>query len=519
MNELLKQLTTYVRAVWRFRWHAQAIAWPLCLAGWFMVYLQPNQYEATARVYVDTQSMLRPLLQGLTVQINVNEQIQAMMRTLLSRPNLEKVARMSDLDTTAKTPEEMELLLNRLGKKIVLNNAGRENLFSISYKYEKPETAKQVVQSLLTVFVESSLGDTRKDTSAAQQFIDEQIKEYESKLLAAEDRLKEFKRQNVNVMPTEGRGYYDRLQSETAILERAKLDLAEAERRSEELRRQVDGEEPTFGLMSREPVKTTVSLNEVRFQALQAKLDDLLLRYTDAHPDVSALRKQISELQEQEKKYRESQAASRPEGNAPLETNPVYQRLKINLGESDATVASLSVRVKEYASRVANLGKLVDTVPQVEAELARLNRDYAINKQNYETLIARRESAKISESAEQSSDTLKFKIVDPPRVSFKPIAPNRLLLATAVLFGGIGMGFFFAFFMSQVKPTFTDIQTVIEATQAPVLGAVSMVSTSRSRNRARIEIISFSVTILALFIVYGLYVASQVFAKTLNPLG
>lgn len=516
MNELLTQLTTYARTIWRYRWHAQGVAWLLCVSGWVTVYFLPNQYEATARVYVDTQSMLRPLLQGLTVQTNVNEEIQAIMRTLLSRPNLEKVARMSDLDTAAKTPEELDLLLNRLGKKIVLNNAGRENLFSISYTYDKPDTAKQVVQSLLTVFVESSLGDTRKDNSAAQQFIDEQIAEYESKLLAAEERLKEFKRQNVSVMPSEGRGYYDRLQSETAILERAKLDLAEAERRSDELRRQLDGEEPTFGLTLQEPIKMVVSPNEVRLQTLQARLDELLLRYTDAHPDVSALRKQVIELQEQDKKFREAQAESRPKSSTSLETNPVYQRLKIALGESDANAASLGVRVNEYRNRVTQLNKLVDTVPQVEAELARLNRDYAVNKQNYETLIARRESAKISESAEQSSDALKFKIVDPPRVSFKPVSPNRLMLSTAVLFGGIGAGLFFAFFLSQVKPTFDHVKAVTEATQVPVLGAVSMVSTSATRNRARIEIISFTTMMLALFIVYGMYLAVQVFAKTLN---
>lgn len=514
MNDLMSQLSSYARTTWRYRWFTQLVAWPLCLIGWLVVYLLPNQYDATARIYIDTQSMLRPLLQGLAVQTNVSEQIQAMLRTLLSRPNLEKVARMSDLDVQAKTPEEMELLLNRLGKKIVLSNAGRENLFSISYTYEKPEVAKQVVQSLLTVFVESSLGDTRKDTSAAQQFIDEQIKEYEEKLSSAEDRLKDFKRQNMNVMPSEGRGYYERLQSETAILERAKLELWESENRRDELHRQLDGEEPTFGLMTTEPIKTTVSATDTRIQALQTKLDELLLRYTDEHPDVTSLRKQISELQEQDKKKRESQAATSPGRPTTLEANPVYQRLKIALGEAEANVASLRVRVKEYSSRIAQLNKLVDTVPQVEAELARLNRDYAINKQNYETLIARRESAKISESAEQSSDALKFKIVDPPRVSLNPVAPNRPLLASAVLVAGLGMGIFFAFFLSQLKPTFDHHRAIVEATNVPVLGYVSMVSTGAARNKQRVEVLAFSAMTVGLLVVFGFYIALQVLANS-----
>ena len=517
MNELMIQLSSYARTTWRYRWYTQLVAWPLCFVGWFVVYMMPNQYDATARIYVDTQSMLRPLLQGLAVQTNMAEEIQSMMRTLLSRPNLEKVVRMSDLDTQAKTPEEMELLLNRLAKKIVLNNAGRENLFTISYTYKNPEIAKQVVQSLLTVFVESSLGNTRKDSTAAQQFIDEQIQEYEAKLSAAEDSLKEFKRQNVSVMPSEGRGYYDRLQSETAILERAKLELWEAENRRDELRRQLDGEEPTFGLMLAEPIRTTVSPIEIRIQALQARLDEMLLRYTDEHPDVASLRKQIAELQEQDKKSRELKSPSAPARAPALEANPVFQRLKIALGESEANVVSLRVRVKEYGNRVAQLNKLVDTVPQVEAELARLNRDYAVNKQNYETLIARRESAKISESAEQSSDALKFKIVDPPRVSLKPSAPNRPLLASAVLVAGIGAGLFLAFFLSQLKPTFDHHRSIVEATNVPVLGYVSMVSNSATRARYRIEVTAFSVMTIALFVVYGFYVAMQALANTPAP--
>jgi hypothetical protein len=157
----------------------------------------------------------------------------------------------------------------------------------------------------------------------------------------------------------------------------------------------------------------------------------------------------------------------------------------------------------------------VDTVPQVEAELARLNRDYAVNKQNYETLIARRESAKISESAEQSSDALKFKIVDPPRVSLKPVSPNRPLLSSGVLLGGVAVGLVFAFLLSQIKPTFDNHRAIVEATNVPVLGYVSMVSTDATRTKGRIEVTAFALVTAALFVVYGIYIASQVLVHTL----
>lgn len=514
MQDLIAQISSYARGMWRYRWYAQMVAWPVCFAGWLVVFMLPNQYEATARVFVDTQSMLRPLLQGLAVQTNTGEQVQMMTRTLLSRPNIEKIARMADLDLQAKTPEDMEALLNRLTKRIVLTNGGRENIFSISFTHSDPQMARQVVQSLLTLFVESSLGDTRKDTSAAQRFLEEQIKDYETRLLAAEDRLKEFKRQNVSVMPSEGRGYYDRLSAENAVLERSKLELHEAERRRDELQRQLSGEEPSFGMVLQPPQPRAVaSQGESRIQTLESKLDDLLLRYTEEHPDVIVMRKQLEEQRALEKKRQEGTQVKQVARTPSLETNPVYQQLKLALGDAEATVASLQVRVKEYENRVIRLNKLVDTVPQVEAELARLNRDYAINKQNYESLITRRESAKISEEAAQSSDNLKFKIVDPPRVPLAPVAPNRPLLASAVLFAGIGAGVLFTLFMSQIKLVFDNYRTVMAETKVPVLGYVSMVWNDAERRKYRIDIFTYTAMTAALIVIYAFYVAMHIFAN------
>ena len=106
MNESFEQLFGYARAVWRKRWVVLITAWVACGIGWAWVYQLENQYRASARVYVDTQSLLRPLLGGLAVQPNLSQQVSMMTRTLVSRPNLEKVARMTDLDLRAKTPKQ-----------------------------------------------------------------------------------------------------------------------------------------------------------------------------------------------------------------------------------------------------------------------------------------------------------------------------------------------------------------------------------------------------------------------------
>lgn len=487
MFEFIEQVIVYIRGIWRYRWWAMAAAWLVAVGGWLFVAQLPDEYEAGARVYVDTASILRPLLRGLAVQTDLSQRIQLMNRTLLSRPNLEKVVRMTDLDITAKTPEQMEDLLDQLSNDIRLtNDRGRQNLYSISFLHQNPEVAKKVVQSLLTIFVESTLGGKRQDVDAAHKFLDQQIKEYEAKLVAAEERLKDFKRKNVDVMPSSGNDYYARMQEAKTQLQQARLLLSEEVRRRDEMRRQLRGEEPAFGF-GPATSRTASHPFDGRISALQARLDDLLLQYTENHPDVMSIKDVIASLEAQKQADLKVQSDQGYNMGA-LETNPVYQQMKISLASAEANVASLSVRVQEYAARVDRFNKLIDTIPEIEAQMKRLNRDYAVNKENYDELVSRRESAKISESAEQAGDNVKFKVIDPPRVPLTPAAPNRPLLSSIVVLAALGVGFALAFLMSQIRPVVYDRRTLRRITGFPVFGTVSRVWTPELLMKRKLEV-------------------------------
>src|SRR5215813_4097779 len=114
MHDLKRHLLFHLVMLWRRRWLALGIAWPLCLAGWLIVALLPNKYLATARIYVDTETLLAPLLKGIAVDVDMNQQVEVMQRTLLSRPNLQKVLRATELDLLTATPEDEDRFLKRL---------------------------------------------------------------------------------------------------------------------------------------------------------------------------------------------------------------------------------------------------------------------------------------------------------------------------------------------------------------------------------------------------------------------
>jgi uncharacterized protein involved in exopolysaccharide biosynthesis len=93
MQELVQQVLAVLRGMWKFRWPGVAVAWVVAAVAVVVIWRIPDQYEAAARIYVDTDSILKPLMSGLAVQPNVDQQISMLSRTLISRPNIEKLIR------------------------------------------------------------------------------------------------------------------------------------------------------------------------------------------------------------------------------------------------------------------------------------------------------------------------------------------------------------------------------------------------------------------------------------------
>ena len=158
MREMLEDIVAKAAGAWRFRWHAMVVAWIFCLIGWFSITLVPDRYGATARVYIDTHSMLNPLMSGLTVDSQLEQQLNAVSRTLVTRPNLERLVKTANLDAGLRNAGEREALLDRLATRIEFKGAGADNLFSLAYSDRRPEQAKKVVETLLSIFLDSSMG-------------------------------------------------------------------------------------------------------------------------------------------------------------------------------------------------------------------------------------------------------------------------------------------------------------------------------------------------------------------------
>lgn len=516
MNELVDQLLSYIRGIWRKRWYALGCAWLVCVIGWVGVFLLPDQYEASARVFVDTQTVLRPVLQGLTVDLNPNAQVELITRTLFSRPNLEKIAELTGVDRETKDSQEMDRLLTRLQQEIKFTKSGTD-LYSITYLDRQPKSAKQMVQTVVDVFERNLVGNTQQGTDSAQRFLDQQITEYEHRLTEAENRLKEFKIKNTGRMPSEGQGYYARMQQTANDLETVRLELAQSQNRRNALQQQLGEalqQQPT-GEDHDERERVMVFPIDSRIEALEQKLDQLLIQYTDKHPDVNILRQTIADLKKQRDREKSQYSAALAK-SAPLvnSRNPkaysFIDELKVKLAEEQANVASLQVRVGEYEKRTRELREQVNVLPQVEAELAALNRDYDTNRKKYDELLARREALRLAEQAEQSKQDVRYRVVDPPRVPAAPTGPKRVLLMSLVLAAGLGAGIGLALLLVQLWPTFDTRRSLFQQmSDIPVFGSVGLVLSQATLRHKRRMIFLFSLMGGMLLLIYAGLVAVE----------
>lgn len=514
MHALIVRILDDLHGAWRFRWHAVAIAWGACVLGWLYVSVMPNIYGANARVFVDTQSALRPLLKGIAVEPNVESELALVRQAMLSQSNLEKVARQANLDAQAVTAKQKEELLASLQARITVatdvrtSNSAADGLYRISFEDADRSKAQQVVDLLLRTFMEDTLGIKRSGQEDAQSFLKEQIAEYESRLAEAENKLAEFKKHNVGTMPTDKGDYFTRMQEEMTGLDDVRKTLQLAEARRAEMTRQLSGEEPFmfgFDADANQPSSSSSGDVAARIQEMERRREELLLRYTGKHPQVIATEKTIEELKaRQADELQRLRSGQRATGDLAqsLKANPVYQSIRVELKRTEVQIAESRRDVAEREARVAELRRLVNTVPEVEAELQRLNRDYEVTQVQYQQLVQRLQTAKISQDADRTG-IVKFQVIDPPMVGLQPVAPKRGILLIGVLALGLGAAVGAAYLLNRLQPVFQNVRSLSEIVGLPVLGCVSRTWVQRHVVAARLKLVAFSGVVAMLVVAFG----------------
>lgn len=459
MESLQDMVSRYGALAWRRRWWGVIAAWALCIVGWIGVALMPNQYEASARVYIDADAVLTPLLRGLAADSAMSDQIDLLQHMLLSRPNLEKIIAKTDLQLDTKTATDMEQMVTRLGTTIKVN-AQTRNIFSIAFRNPDRQLAYDVVQAVLASYIENRAGDNRDDMEKASQFLDEQIASYEKQLREAEKARAQFRTQYVDLLP--GDGGVNRLEQARTQVTTLTGQLADAKSRRILLARELNS---TPALVVTEQGAGGYDAHGA-LRAAEQKLRDLQQVYTDVYPEVLSQKRVVDAL-------RKGDGAAPSTGGGKSAPNPVYEQLKLRLVETDGLIDSLQRQIDDALHERDRLNTIAHGAPNLEARYLNLNRDYDVLRKNYDGLLARREEMRIATAAQVRASNVKMVIIDPPQVPIRPVAPARILLSIGVLVAGLALGIGVIGAMLTVDQSFHNI-VELRAMGRPVIGAISL---------------------------------------------
>ena len=552
MSTLLVLARRLAKAAWRYRWLAVAVSWIICGVGWAYVYTIPNSYEASARLYVDADAVLTPLLRGLAVDSGLGQQLDIIQRTLLSRPNLEKLVSNTDLDLSVTGPADLEAMVSGLANAIKINPQTR-NLFTIDYRNTNPKLAFDVVQTILTTFIESKTGNNRSEMENAGLFLQQQIGEYERKLREAEKRRAEFRAKYLDLLP-EGENGGTRLDQAQETLRRLQGVLTDELAKRDMLARELAATPQMVVTEANDPTgaapgsPAAISLNP-RVVEAQRALDELLITRTDSHPDVILARKHLEEVRAsvtREAAELASQVAaaksaaagvgpdlsaakpgakgkgdtdsasaqSKPGGKGKIDAqpqkpaanthevpNPVYEQLKVRMFETESTLASLQRQLADATRERDRMDEMARSAPGLQAEYVNLNRDYDVLTANYKALLGRREEMRIAQAADANADKIKIQVIDPPQVPQNPVAPKRAMLLSAVLAIGIGAGAALAVLLVQFDQSFHTIDELRDL-GLPVAGGISLLNVAVTRGRLA-SAFAFSMALVLLGALYA----------------
>ncbi|MBA3878391.1 MAG: chain-length determining protein [Sphingobium sp.] len=478
MNGLYDEIRIVLYGIWLRRWLALAVAWGVCVLGWFAVAQIPATYTAKARVSIQVQSLL-PGKIGISPDEQAKD-LDRVRQTLTSAINLAKVVRGTDMANSVATDRDVADRVAALQAAIKVV-AQQDNLVEISATAPSPKLAKQIVQKLIDIFVEENLTGDRDETSSTLQFLDGQLAQRQKQLQDSEAKRADFQNRYLGSLPGTG-SLNDRIATARSQMAQVETDLAAAQSSLAALTSQMAGQSAnTPGAAGGAAGPARARVNAILGQLAEARGRG----WTDQHPDVVALKSQLAV----------AQAAAR---NEPLSAggagtpNPIYASLRSLQADKQAQVAALSARKAQIQNDLNQLQSKLAGDPTAAAEQAQLERDYQVLKDQYDKLLADREEIKLRGQVQNQTNAVKFSVIDPPAAPRAPSAPNRPLLLTGVLIAGIGAGVGAAFALGQLKTTFSTASRLERATGLPVIGAISEMVTSAERAVRRQRLLYFA---------------------------
>jgi len=364
-------------------------------------YILPNRYEAKSTVFVE-KSVIADLVKGLAVTATVEDKIKALTYALNSRTLISKI--IDELDMKKGGDAEQEKLIKNLQTNTQIKIKDREGLFIISFQDSNPQLARNYVNALVRRYIDENSSSKREESYGATQFLSEQLATFREKLQKSEEAANAFKRGSGSIATMDP----------SSLLK----DINDSQERADDLNIKQAQLETVIANLPK------VNSSQSDLPAMQKRLQELQMQYTDKYPDILRLKADIRTLEEQQKS---GQGKNRP----------------VDSLEYKRAVSELKAMRQAEANLRTNIAKnraLLQDIPAARSTLEDLEREKNSQKTLYETMAARQGQSEVSKQMELQDKSIVFRVVDPAVLPIKPVSPDRVKLLLLGILAGIGGG-------------------------------------------------------------------------------
>jgi succinoglycan biosynthesis transport protein ExoP len=492
------QIKRHLLVVWRGRFWVLGV-WALVMgAAAGIAYVLPNMYQSSTMILVERQKIPEAYVRS-TVTEGMQERLKTITQQILSRTQISQVIEEYDLldepsvkervlqrmgidgvpwvhqwarklgwvrdpDAAPSMEGAIDRFRNRVRIKVVGNQA-----FSVAYEGYDPVVVMRVTNAMAGMFISENLKIREQLVSGTTQFLDTQLDEARHALEKKEGEVQAFRAKNLGRLP-------EQLDPNLRTLDRIQLDLQHSDeaintlaQQRQFLQRQIVSVQEQLASLG-EDAQVALNTSDPLAQQLaraQARLNELSVKYTDAYPEVVAVKAEIAEI-----KQKMEEAGPPVQEEQDTGTYPVIADLNRQIKQIDEdTIARkgkrerLEADFKEYQARV-------EATPKVEQELQKLQRDYTSMQGNYQSLLEKQLSAKLAENLEARQKGEQFRVIDPANLPVGPVSPNRRLLLLMGLVGGFGGGVALVIGLDLLRPRFRTSQDVSAILGLPVFTVV-----------------------------------------------
>jgi|GEM_PF-1114319 len=480
VEDLPAPLIRHLNGLWRRRWTVVVAAWIAALACWFGVWLLPDQYESRAQVFVQTETVLQPVLGDVVANPDYADRVEVMRLQLLARPNVEEVIYRAGLDSTIEASNEVEHraamqgLVDSIAGSIKIESP-RDMYFIISYANGDPDVAKRVTDAVLNLLIEQDIGASLSESGAARRRLNLQIEEFEERLSANELRVAEFRREHAAELAA-AEGVDRRRTQKESDLERTADNINDLRGRILTLE----------NLLSATPRGASGG----ELEQLRVELAGLRSKYQDTHPDIRGLQARIAELES---------------GNGGLAVNPEYIRLQSEVRVAQNSLSALVAREKAQREELETLAIAASQAPTVIAELQQIERQYDTTKNTYEDLLERRDRLQLTENLGPAGRGVEYQVFERPERALKPEWPPRQLFIYGSIFGAIVAGIGVGVLMNLIDRTYTQAEELEKAFGLPVLGAFTETPSDEVRKSRARDVLRLAGAGAALLVLASIY--------------